>query len=77
MEKFTVKFQNQNVIVWAKNHKLAMRQALKTQTKVPIVIAALSCVLKQGDSIDDELLFGHGYMKSNGYFDDIELSEIN
>ena len=77
MNKFTVKLSNQEIIVWADNHHLAMKKALNTDTDKPFIIAALSCVLKDGDEEEDELLFSCHYLKNNGYLDHLEWRDIH
>ena len=77
MEKYTVKIQNQEIIVWAKDHKLAMKKAINTNTGIDFVFAQISTVLKDGDEEEDELIFSIDYLKNNGYFDGLKLNRFN
>ena len=77
MKKYTVKIQNQEIIVWAKDHKLAMKKAIKTNTGIDFVFAQISTVLKNGDSEEEELLFSIDYLKNAGYFEGLTLNKFD
>ena len=77
MEKYTVKIQNQEITVWANDHKLAFKKAIKQDTGLPFVLAQLSSVLKHGDSEEEELIFSIDYLKNNGYFAGIKLNKFD
>jgi hypothetical protein len=77
MEKYTVKIQNQKIIVWSKDHKSAMKKAIKTDTGIDFVFAKISTVLKDGDKEEQELIFSIDYLKSNGYFDGLTLNKFD
>ena len=77
MKKYTVKIQNQEIIVWAKDHKLAMKKAINTNTGIDFVFAQISTVLKDGDNEEEELIFSIDYLKNNGYFDGLKLNRFN
>ena len=77
MKKYTVKIQNQEIIVWAKDHKLAMKKAINTNTGIDFVFAQISTVLKNGDSEEEELLFSIDYLKNAGYFEGLTLNKFD
>ena len=76
MEKYTVKIQNQEIEVWAKNHKSAMKRAIKKDTGIDFVFAQISTVLRNGDKEEEELLFSIDYLIDNEYFKDVELKKF-
>ena len=77
MEKYIVSIQNQKIEVWAKDHQGAMKKAIKTETKIPKVIASINGCLKVGDDEGDELLFSVEYMQNNGYFKGTKYEPLN
>ena len=77
MEKYTIKIQNQDIVIWAKGHEDAMKKAIKKDTGKDFVFAQISTSLKDGDSEEDEMLFSIDYMINNNYFKGIDLKKFD
>lgn len=77
MDKYIITIANQVIEVWDKDHKSAMKKAIRTETKIKKVIAAINTCLKFGDNEEEELLFSIEYMQNNGYFDGVDYEPLN
>ena len=77
MNKYTVKFANQDIIVFAKDHEKAVFKALRTETEKPLGIGAIVFCLKDGDKEEQEVLFSIEYMMDNGYFEGLGFEYVN